>query len=55
MIRLRQDIVIEDPESRIREYCRVETYKGYDDRHKTDNSVTPRDIQSANNLYAMID
>jgi hypothetical protein len=55
MIRLRDDIVFEDPESRIREYCAIEVYRGYDDRHSVDDIVSSRDIESANNLYAMID
>jgi hypothetical protein len=54
MIRLRDDIVFEDPDSRIREYCAIEIYRGYDDRHNIDDIVSPRDIESANNLYAMI-
>jgi len=55
MIRLRDDIAFEDPESRIREYCAIEIYRGYDDRHSVDDIVSARDIESANNLYAMID
>ena len=55
MIKLRDDIVFEDPDSRIREYCAIEIYRGYDDRHNIDDIVSPRDIESANNLYAMID
>jgi hypothetical protein len=55
MIRLRDDVVFEDPDSRIREYCTIEIYRGYDDRHNIDDIVSPRDIESANNLYAMID
>ncbi len=54
VIRLRDDVVFSDPESRIREYCEIEIYAGYDDRHSINNSVTLADISSANNLYAMI-
>jgi hypothetical protein len=55
MIRLRKDIVFRDPESRIREYCAVEVYKGYDDKHNVNNIISKEDIAAANNLYAMID
>jgi len=55
MIRLRDDIVFENPDSRIREYCAIEIYRGYDDRHNIDDIVSSRGIESANNLYAMID
>lgn len=53
-IRLRDDIYFDDPESRIREYCEIEVYQGYDDQHTVDDLITQRDIVSANNLYAMI-
>ena len=53
-IRLRDDMHFNDPESRIREYCEIEVYEGYDDRHTDGNSVSQADIASANNLYAMI-
>ena len=53
-IRLRDDVYFNDPESRIREYCEIEVYEGYDDRHTEGNSVSHADIASANNLYAMI-
>jgi hypothetical protein len=55
VIRLRDDIIFEDPESRIREYCEVEVYRGYDDRHNINDGISKIDIDSANNLYAMID
>lgn len=55
MIRLRDDIAFEDPESRIREYCEIEEYQGYDDRHNINNLISQEDIDAANNLYAMID
>jgi hypothetical protein len=55
MIRLRDDIVFEKPESRIREYCAVEIYQGYDDQHSVSNNITRKDIDAANELYAMID
>jgi hypothetical protein len=47
--------VIPDVESRIREYCRVEIYRGYDDQHTVDNNISMKDIGTANKLYAMID
>lgn len=55
VIRLRDDIIFEDPESRIREYCEVEVYRGYDDRRNINEGISKIDIDSANNLYAMID
>ena len=55
MIRLRDDIVFHDPENRIREYCEIEVYWGYDDKHKIDDVITRDDIDAANALYAMID
>ncbi|MHA1169593.1 MAG: DUF6308 family protein, partial [Candidatus Hodarchaeales archaeon] len=53
-IRLRDDVYFDDPEPRIREYCDIEVYQGYDDQHTVDDLITQRDIDSANNLYAMI-
>ena len=53
-IRLRDDVFFSDPESRIREYCEIEVYDGYDDRHTVDNVITKADIESANRLFAMI-
>ena len=53
-IRLREDVFFEDPESRVREYCDIEVYAGYDDRHAENNVVSSNDIVAANNLYAMI-
>ncbi len=55
MIRLRDDVVFHDPEKRIREYCEIEVYWGYDDKHKIDDVITSGDIEAANALYAMID
>jgi len=54
-ISLRSDVEIGNPEERIREYCDIEIYKGYDDRHSISNHITQDDIQAANELYAMID
>jgi len=54
-IRLRDDVFFSDPESRIREYCEIEVYEGYDDKHTVNNVITRADIDAANNLYAMID
>jgi hypothetical protein len=47
-------------EDRIREYCGIEVYVdrnykgGYDDHHNVTDSVTPDDVEAANNLYAQI-
>ena len=54
MIKLREDVVFSDPQSRIREYCEIEIYHGYDDKHSIDNVISQRDVDAANNLYAMI-
>lgn len=53
-IRLRDDIEIPSPEERIREYCEIEIYQGYDDQHSPDNVISPKDIKAANSLYARI-
>jgi len=55
MIKLLDDIVFEDPQSRIREYCEIEICQGYDDKHGIDDNITRGDIDAANELYAMID
>lgn len=39
MIKLRDDIVFEDPQSRIREYCEIEIYRGYDDKRSVNNNI----------------
>ena len=54
MIRLRYDIIFENPESRIREYCEIKVYRSYDDKHSVDNNISNEDIEAANNLFAMI-
>ena len=46
--------VIEDPEKRIREYCEIEIYRGYDDCHNVTDEITWEDIKAANRLYAYI-
>ena len=53
-IRLRDDVFFENPELRIREYCEIEIYEGYDDKHTIDSDITMEDIESANKLFAMI-
>lgn len=45
----------ENAEDRIREYCEIEVYRGYDDQHTIDNRITIEDVRAANELYAMID
>jgi hypothetical protein len=54
-LKLRQNIVFNDPESRIREYCEIEVYFGYDDQHNVNNTITRSDVDAANQRYAMID
>jgi hypothetical protein len=54
MIQIRKGIIFENPELRIREYCEIEIYRGYDDKHSVNNIVTEEDIKNANRLYAMI-
>ena len=44
-----------NPEDRIREYCEIEIYQGYDDKHSITNKITRSDVDAANKLYAMID
>lgn len=39
-IKLSNGMVINNPEDRIREYCRVEIYDGYDDCHEVNNAIT---------------
>jgi hypothetical protein len=55
MIIIRDGLIFEDPEARIREYCEIEVYYGYDDRHSVNDTISMQDIEAANNLYAMID
>lgn len=55
VIKLRNDVIFEDPLSRILEYCEIEVYQGYDDKHAIDDNLTQEDIHTANKLYAMID
>ncbi len=45
---------ISNPEERIRCYCRLEIYEGYDDQHDINNSIAPENIRAANKLYARI-
>ena len=54
-IRLRDDVFFSNPESRIREYCEIEVYAGYDNQHPENNVIRFADLDAANNLYAMID
>jgi len=55
MIKLRDDVIFKDPQSRIREYCEIEVCQGYDDRHSINHKLTQQDINAANELNAMID
>ncbi|MFH1311982.1 MAG: DUF6308 family protein [Candidatus Eisenbacteria bacterium] len=53
-LRLSNDHVITNPEQRIREYCRVEVYSGYDDCHEVNNVVSAQSITAANRIIARI-
>lgn len=55
VIKLRDDIIFRDPALRIREYCAVEIYHGYDDKHNVSDNLSQGDITAANELAAMID
>ena len=46
---------IGNAEERIREYCDIEIYRGYDDCHSINDTITIDDINAANILYAGID
>ena len=46
--------VLNNPEERIREYCDIEIYQGYDDCHNITNKISWKDIQVADRLYANI-
>ena len=43
------------PEERIREYCELEVYRGYDDFHSIDNIITRKDIEATKRIFSMID
>jgi hypothetical protein len=43
------------PEDRIREYCRLEVYHGYDDFHSVDSVVSRKDIEATKRIFSMID
>lgn len=45
---------IDNPEERVREYCSVEIYEGYDNRHNINNKITLEDIKAADRIYALI-
>lgn len=45
---------IDNSEERIREYCSVEIYGGYDNRHNINNEITLEDIKAADKIYAFI-
>lgn len=46
--------VLNNPEERVREYCDIEIYQGYDDCHDITNKISWKDIQVADRLYANI-
>jgi len=43
-----------DPEERIRKYCSIEIFHGYDDKHNINNKLEWEDIHAADKLYANI-
>jgi len=43
------------PEDRIREYCRLEVYHGYDDFHSVSNVISRKDIEATKRIFSMID
>lgn len=43
------------PDKRIREYCELEVYRGYDDFHSIDDTVTRKDIEATKRIFSMID
>jgi len=53
-IRLNNGTVIDNPEERIREYCAIEIYQGYDDCHNVTDRIRWEDIRTADKLYANI-
>ena len=53
-IKLPNGSIISNPEERIRDYCKVEIYSGYDDCHDVNKSITKLNIRSANRLFARI-
>jgi hypothetical protein len=44
----------EEPETRIRKYCDIEIYEGYDDKHNITDKIEWSDIYAADKLYANI-
>ncbi|MFH1219049.1 MAG: DUF6308 family protein [Candidatus Eisenbacteria bacterium] len=53
-IKLSNGWEIGDPEARIRDYCNVEVYSGYDDRHDISDTITRDTIIAANRIFARI-
>jgi len=45
---------ISNPEERIRLYCQLEIYRGYDDCHDINNVISEKNIKTANKLFARI-
>lgn len=39
-------VLLHYPEERIREYCDLEVYHGYDDLYSIDNAITTQDIEA---------
>jgi hypothetical protein len=48
-------LLFHHPEQRIREYCELEVYQGYDNFHSIDNTITKRDIEATRRIFSMID
>lgn len=40
--------ILSSLEERVREYCNVEIYDGYDNCHSVNNKISPKDIKAAN-------
>jgi len=53
-VRFGNGLTIRNAEAKIRGYCRVEVYWGYDDRCRVDDRIALEDIEAANNLFAGI-
>lgn len=51
---LNNGTVLDNPEERIREYCDIEIYQGYDDFHNVTDEISWEDIRAADRLYANI-
>ena len=53
-LKLSNGFVLDNPEERIRDYCKIETYAGYDDCHEINNTISMANVRAANKLFARI-